>query len=662
MSDREQALTPRFIARLWLLGALFLVSVPHLLRMPLWLSAACFAIFSWRLLHELRGYDLPGRTLRYLLVFAGIGAVALVFRSLVGQEAGVALLTVMLCLKLLELHTLRDAMIALFIGYFMVIGGLLFSQSIFMGGYLLLVVLALTAALVALNHPSGESEDNRLYLGTGVKLLLQAMPLMVVMFILFPRLSGPLWSMPEDLASARTGLADSIEMGSISNLVESSEVAFRVDFKGAIPPADTLYWRGPVLWQSDGKRWERMPMEFGTVLPEFEPRSAPLDYTVTLEASNRRWIFALDLPLALPQGLNEPVFVRPDFQLLASRDISGKVRYRVRSATRYRLAGLRPWMERAATRLPEARNPQTRRLARSWRDQGLSDSAMVQRAYKLFREQPFYYTRQPPKLGAEPVDEFLFTTRRGFCEHYAAAFVTLMRAAGIPARIVTGYQGGERNELGDYLIVRQSNAHAWTEVWLDEQGWVRVDPTTAVPPERVEAANDAARFRTTDVTTSQGPDFPLLRKAYWQLRHSWDALNHGWNQWVLGFDRNKQRELLEKLGLRDLSWKWLIGLMAGLIAAVLGVITALTLLRRPRQRDPVLRLYQQFCNKLEKVGIIRQLDEGPADFAERAVAERPELEAMIRRISQLYIRLRYTRHRRGEGLETLRRMVKGFKA
>lgn len=661
MKDREQALTPPFTGRLWLLGALFLVTLPHLIRMPLWLSAACTGVFAWRLLHELRGHDLPGRALRFLLVFAGVAIVAISYRSLVGQEAGVALLTIMLCLKLLELHTMRDAMIALFIGYFMVIGGFLFSQSIFMGGYLFLVVLALTASLIALNHPAGDQRFNRFYLGSGGKLLLQAIPLMVVMFILFPRLSGPLWSMPEDKAAARTGLSDSIEMGSISNLVESEAVAFRVDFEGEIPSADTLYWRGPVLWQTDGRRWERIPTEYSPRLPPFEAVGESLNYTVTLEANNRRWLFALDLPLELPEGLNQPVFVRPDFQLISPQDISTKVRYNVSSSPRYTLTAFAPWMETLATQLPEGRNPQALRLARGWREQGLSDAAIVQRGYNLFHDQPFYYTRQPPRLGEQPVDEFLFTTRRGFCEHYAAAYVTLMRAAGIPARIVTGYQGGELNELGDYLIVRQSNAHAWAEVWLGDQGWVRVDPTSAVPAERVEASNDATRFQTTNIAASQGPDFPLLRKAYWKLRHGWDAINHSWNQWVLGFDRNKQRELLEKLGLKGLSWGWLIGIMFGLLGAILAAIGMLTLLRRPRQDDPLLKLYQQFCGKLEKAGITRRADEGPADFAERAVVERPDLEAAIRHITRLYIRMRYTRHRHGEGLETMQRLVKGFK-
>ncbi|MCW9089583.1 MAG: DUF3488 and transglutaminase-like domain-containing protein [Gammaproteobacteria bacterium] len=661
MGRNELALTPPGHGRLWLLGALFLVTLPHLLRMPAWLSVSCLLVFGWRLLHELRGYDLPGRWLRYLIVIIGIAAVGGAYRTLLGPDAGVALLTVMLCLKLLELRTLRDAMIALFIGYFMVVGGFLFSQSIAMGGYLFLVVLALTATLIALNHPAGRLADYRLYLSTGGKLLLQSLPLMLLMFLLFPRLSNPLWSVPEQGPSARTGLSDTIEMGTISNLVQSQAVAFRVDFDGGVPAADALYWRGPVLWHTDGRRWERMQMPIQREPPAFEVLGEEVAYTVTLEPHRRRWIFALDLPLNRPRAANTAFYFLPDFQLLSEREVKEKLRYAMRSATAYRLDTLSPAMHAAATALPGITNPRTRRLAQQWLEEGITPAEIVQRGYRLFREQPFYYTRQPPQLGDDPVDEFLFSTRRGFCEHYASAFVTLMRAAGLPARIVAGYQGGEFNELGDYLIVRQSNAHAWAEVWLQEQGWLRVDPTTAVPASRVESSVDAARFQSTS-SLDDGAGFAALRKLYRQFRYGWDALNHSWNQWVLGFDRQKQLELLRKLGLHTASWGWLAGIMVGLVMAVVALIALLTLFRRPPRRDPVARLYQRFCDKLAKAGLPRQLDEGPTDFAARVSAARPELASAVQRISQLYIRLRYTRHGGTQDIESLRRLVREFKA
>jgi len=659
VKDREQLLTPSLNGRLWLLGALFLVALPHLLRFPVWLSVGCLALFAWRLLHEWRGTDLPGKWLRLIMVLFAVGAVLSIYHSVAGREPGVALLTVMLSLKLLELRTLRDAMIALFIGYFMVISGFLFSQSIFMGGYLFLVVLALTAALASLNHPSGNRSENRFYLAFAGKLLLQSLPLMVLMFVLFPRLSGPLWKMPDDKSIARTGLSDSMEIGTITQLASSEAVAFRVDFDGPIPPASQLYWRGPVLWRTNGRRWERQPLKESNSLPEIEPNGDTISYTVTLEPTSRRWLFALDLPVIMPQGLIHQALVRPDFQLLAAQDVSGKLRYHLRSATDYRIATLPGWMARLAIHLPPAANPQTQALAMQWRNQGLSHSAIVQQALKLFRDQPFYYTRQPPALGDNAVDDFLFNTRRGFCEHFAASFVTLMRAAGIPARVVTGYQGGERNNLGDYLIVRQSNAHAWAEVYLDNRGWVRVDPTAVIPPERVETTTDANRFSSTDSLLIRSGS-SLFSEAYWQLRYGWDALNHTWNQWVLGFDRETQEKLLRKLGLTDLSWQRLIVLMVVLIAAVLTLIGVGLLWHRPRHRDPLVQLYRQYCRKLERIGIHRRPDEGPADFANRVIQLRPALGEAVSAITDTYIGLRYARHHAELDVAKLRQLVRAF--
>ncbi len=660
MADYERSLAPPVLGRQWLLGALFLVSIPHLLRMPWWFSALCIAVFAWRLLHELRGYDLPGRLLRSLLVLLGAVAVGVAYRTFIGQEPGVALLNLMLCLKLLELRTMRDALIALFIGYFMVFGGFLFDQSILMGGYLFLVVLALTAALIALNHPAGDQSHYRFYFRTGGKLLLQAIPLMVVLFLLFPRLSGPLWGMP-DSKSAKTGLSDSIEMGTISSLVDSDEVAFRVDFEGPIPEAKTLYWRGPVMWRTDGKRWDRPRIRPQRHIPEFTPLSDEIAYTVTLEPNNRHWLFALDLPLALPVIPNNETFIASDFQLLSKKPVASKLRYQLRSATSYRLQEMPSWMQPTGIQLPPDANPQTRMLGARWQFEGLKDLELVQRALQMFRDQPFYYTRQPPLLGDQPVDEFLFTTRRGYCEHFATAFVTLMRAAGIPARVVTGYQGGELNEVGGYLIVRQSSAHAWAEVWLGEQGWVRVDPTAVVPTERVEETADAVRFNTTELTNAQIRGFSMLREFYWKWVHGWDALNHNWTRWVLGFDKQRQEELLKKLGMGKLDWQWLIGIMAGLLVSVVGVIGAITFLRRPRHRDPVLRLYLQFCARLEKAGFVREANEGPEDFAQRVIAQRPDLAKAVNQISKLYIRMRYTRHTRESNLLQLRRLVTAFR-
>lgn len=658
----HETLQPSAAGRFWLVSALLLVLLPHLWRFPLWLSFGCLSLIAWRLLYELRGWPLPGRGARWLLTMLGIGSVLLVFHSIIGLDAGTALLAVMLCLKLVEIHTHRDAMIALFIGYFLVISGFLFSQSLFMGAYLFAVVLALTAALTALNHHGVWIAQHRLYLRTGGALLLQALPLMVIMFVLFPRISSPLWSMPKQSNTALTGLGNSISMGSINQLADSDEVAFRVQFENGIPAADKLYWRGPVLWQTDGGNWQRRSFDSSRSTFDYQQLIDPIRYTVTLEPHANHWIFALDLPASLPhKDIPGGVVLSADYQLLGRREINTRLRYSVTSVLSYRVNQLPDWLRQQALQLPAEPNPKTRALAAQWRESITTDQEMLQQALRYFIDQPFYYTRTPPALTNDPVDAFLFDTREGFCEHFASAFVTLMRAAGIPARLVTGYQGGELNALGDYLIIRQRNAHAWAEIWLEDEGWVRVDPTAVIPAHRVNTTIDVNRFRTTDSSASSGGIYSPLNSALLQLHLGWDAINNGWNQWVLGFDRERQKRLLRMIGLQSFSWKQLIILMMILLFSTLLVISLLLLLRRPRPRDPAMRLYQRFCCKLERVGIKRRPDEGPYTFASRVQAHRADLAIQVQEISSLYASLRYGKDVNAELQRELEERVAKFR-
>ncbi len=659
MKAYEAQLTPTLSGKLWLLSALFMVLLPHLIRMPPLLSLACVAVFGWRLVHEVKGWSLPRRALRWTITFIAFAAVAALFKTVVGRDAGVALLSVMLCLKLLELRTLRDAMVTLYLGYFLVIGGFLFSQSIYNGAYLLIVVVLLTAALIALNHPHSSATNNRYYLRYAGQLILQAFPIMVVMFLLFPRLNAPLWSMPLG-ASGKTGLSDQIRMGTISSLVESQEVAFRVEFEGPIPAADQLYWRGPVLWHTDGRLWQRMPYQAElSSVPSYEQRSEAIEYTVTLEGSGYNWLFSLDLPTSMPQGLEGSAFIHNDFQLLAKDPVLTKQRYTLASSLDYRTDDIRRHEMINALSLPEGVNRKTVALGQEWMSGGGSHPQIVARALSYYRNNDFYYSRQPPLLDVDPVDDFLFNTRRGFCEHYATSFVTLMRAAGVPARVVTGYQGGESNNLGNYLIVRQSNAHAWAEVWLDESGWTRVDPTSNIPVERVEDAIDSQRFVTTDLlnAVAQNKQFNLFTRSFLRMRQVWDSVNHGWNQWVLGFDREQQDRLLRALGVKDMSWQNLLAILVALMVSLVAAISAIVLLRRPRQSDPLQRYYQRFCRKLERLGTTRSANEGPLDFAQRACEEQPGYCDQIKTVTQLYVAMRYQKLTRNTQLRMLKQAV-----
>lgn len=625
-------------ARLWLIGSLAVAVLPHLLRLPLALSAFCAAAVGWRVLRELRGWRLPGKGVTLLLTLLAFGTVVGIYGAVVSHEAGTAMLVVMLCLKLIEVRSLRDGMVVVMLGYFVVVSGFLFEQSIFAGAYLFLVTGLLTATLVALNHPGGSGQWRR-YLQLSGALLLQSLPLMLALFFLFPRLSGSLWGMAAAQQTARTGLGDQLEMGAISRLVESTEVAFRAEFPDGSPPADELYWRGPVLWHTDGRRWTGLTRDQIARVPggEYTPAALgdPVRYAVTLEPQQHRWLLALDYPGGAPAGAT----MTPGWQLVSEKRIGGRRRLDLEAFPAVENAPLPKSLAEWALTLPAGKNPRAVSLAERWRGAGLNDRELVAKGLEYFREGPFVYTLEPPQLGQNPVDQFLFESNRGFCEHFAASFVTLMRAAGVPARLVTGYHGGERNRVGEFLVIRQSNAHAWTEVYLRGQGWVRVDPTSVIPPERVERsaiATGAGGMGGMDA----GEGGSWMRLGLRFTLQSWDALNHNWNVWVLGYDWSRQRDLLERLGLAGFGWSGLIALLFAALVFALGV-AALVVLRRRRRTDLLVRAWDRFGEKLARAGTHRLPYEGPRDFGRRAAQQHPASAADIEAITGLYEALRY---------------------
>jgi transglutaminase-like putative cysteine protease len=583
-----------------------------------------------------------------VLAMAATAGIFSHYHTLFGRDAGVALLVIMIALKLMEMKTMRDFMVVIFLGYFLVITHFLYSQSIPTALYLLLVVLVTTATMIAYsdtNHAVGARPRLRL----ASVLLMQSLPLMLVLFVLFPRV-GPLWGLPKDAFSAMTGLSDNMSPGAISQLIRSNAIAFRVKFDGPPPDKSLRYWRGPVLWDYDGRTWTtRKQPPPGAAL--MTPGGAPTSYIITLEPHNQRWLFALDLPATPPPSSS----ISSDFQILAQAPVRQRMRYALTSHTRYRLGaslGDEEW-ERAL-RLPVT-NPKAEQLAAQWRASTNDPRAIANRALTLFREESFFYTLNPPLLGPQAVDDFLFNTRRGFCEHYASAFVFLMRAAGVPARVVTGYQGGELNPMGDYMIVRQSDAHAWAEVWLEQEGWVRVDPTAAVSPSRIEAGIASALPATELPPALIQLDADWLRRA----RLSWDAFNNNWNQWVLGYDQERQMRFLSRFNAGLESWQGMaIALASSIAALLLGIATWMLWHIPHRHCDPSLAAYEKFCAKLARRGIIRLAHEGAADFAARSSALRPDLARQIGRITHIYIGIRYGHHR--GWLPQLRQAVRRF--
>lgn len=651
MTDPKQPLALQHV--LWLTVSLTMVAAPHAWRLPWWVVALFATLAAWRAYVSYGRLTLPSRWLLLVVVIGATIGVYLHYRTLFGRDAGVALLVVMLGLKLLEMRSLRDAMLLILLGYFLVITNFLYSQTIPTALYMLVCVWIITATMLSLHHARDEPPFQRQLRVSGT-LLGQSVPLMLVLFLLFPRVSGPLWGLPQDAFAGVSGLSDTMTPGSVANLILSDAVAFRVKFDGPIPQPKYLYWRGPVMSDFDGVRWSASRFLYGT--PEFTTSGTPVTYEVTLEPHNKRWMFALDLPAkTVPRALTSA-----DFQIRSLEPVANRVRYDMASFLSYRYGAAESQTAlRRALQLPPGFNPRSVAFARSLREKFGDDRALVREVLAMFRDQNFSYTLSPPPLGQHTVDDFLFGTRSGFCEYYASAFAVLMRAAGIPSRIVTGYLGGEVNQLGNYLIVRQADAHAWTEVWFRDAGWVRVDPTAAVSPLRVESGISAAVPRTDPLPLLVRGDFELLR----QLRFTWDLMANTWNQSVLGYTPERQRRLLTSVGIDDATWRLLTMIMLSLAAVIVVVLSAFMLRRlKARVRDPVKIAYLEFCEKLRRKGVPRDPAEGPVDYARRLARARPDLAAAVNAITQLYVRLRYGAETSAAAFREFQQRVRRFAA
>jgi transglutaminase-like putative cysteine protease len=627
--------------------ALALAFAPHLPRVPVFVGVFVFLAWGYALGMQYRGWPVPPRWLRAILALACLALVLSTYGRSFGRDAGVALLSLMLGLKAVESKSVRDMLALLFLAYFVVVTNVLYSQTLVMSAYMFFSVMAVTAALVHLH--SGEP---RLLpdLRRGGLLLGQALPLALILFVFFPRLQGALWGVHDERDEGVSGFSDTLEPGSVAALSLSREVAFRVDFPGAIPGRDSLYWRGLVLDSFDGVTWFR-DLPFDLVPPRTDALPAQsVFYTLTMEPHNREWVFALDLPVLAPRG----TVLRSDQTLASLRMVRSRVRYELAAVQAPRLS---PVPGPAWTALPESGNPKARALAGEWKNAGLSPGEMVAAALTLFREGGFVYSLRPGAADEDIVDQFLFATRLGYCEHYSSAMAFLLRAAGVPVRVVVGYQGGEENPMGGYLIVRQSDAHAWVEVWMDGR-WLRVDPTSVVAPQRLVTGVESF------VPQGQGGVLPegvqALRKVGRFFQWGWDAANNSWNQWVLGFSHERQRNLWERLGI-DPATRAGAGKLAGVLAVglciILGGVFGFMLRSRRGERDQVVFLYGRFCRKLAKLGLVRGLAEGPRDFARRIGRQRPELDPAVRSIVDAYVDLRYS----GRGdLAAFKRLIDEF--
>ncbi len=648
-----------------LLIAVAFVALPHLEHLPWWATSLLLLMLFWRAFLTVAQQPLPGRYLLVpLLLGAGFG-VYLQHGTLVGQQAGVTFLLLLMALKLLEMRARRDIFVVIFLCFFILLTQFMYSQGLGVALTTLMAVAALFFVLVSVNLDEADLPAARKMKMVGWSML-KAAPLTMVLFLLFPRISGPLWGTPDDGGSGSTGLSSSMTPGSIGKLIESRQIAFRAKFEAESPGTEQLYWRGPVFGNFNGRTWTpltRRSAEPAALAIEGE-RNSIVEYTVTLEPHQRDWLFALEAPAGLPQTTEFNSRLTSEMELLAGDLVRERVRYSMRSYMGFRVGRnadpveLQDWLV-----LPSGYNPRTQEFAVALQKRVTAtgddrDLRLVRAALDHLRRDGFEYTLTPPRLGRNSVDEFLFDTKRGFCEHYSSAFVVLMRSLGIPARVVTGYQGGELNPIDGFVTVRQSDAHAWSEVWLRGRGWVRVDPTAAVAPVRIDRALEEARKAEFDRdATFASSDWLRV----W--RFNLEAVQNSWNQWILSYSLDRQRALVGMLGLAP-RWES----VAGVLAVIVGVLLAGMALAsmRPRTvRDPLGDTYRLLRDKLERAGVRTEEHCGPRELYARSRRALPEKDArQARKLLARYESMRYSRNAEAiavADIRALRRAVRTFK-
>jgi len=597
----------------WALAAFAVAAIPHLLAFPPQVAAAILLILAFRLVACWRQWKPLPVWFRFLVTAGLIGLVAVSFGGLWGRRTATALLCVMMAAKTLEMYKVRDLRLLVAVCFFLIATQFLFNENLLYFAYLLLGCWTATTALLRIQRVRMRQDafqdrplDHRTLSFQAGRLLLISAPVALALFFLFPRLAEPLWGMPDDALDGRTGLSETMSPGSISTLFADDSPAFRVEFdSNQPPPNEQRYWRGPVLWNFDGDTWRPSITSFRDRPEEVEISDEAIAYEVQLEPHERRWLLALDLPARTDFS---KAVLSLDYQLVSREPITSLTSYRVISNPEFvDSPTLEPIRRMIATRLPDDRNPRTRAMAEEWRERYPDDRELAQALLGWFRDEPFFYNLETLPLGRHSADEFLFDLREGYCEYYASAFAIFMRAAGVPTRVVTGYQGGFWNRAGDYLLVRQSDAHAWNEIWLEGEGWVRVDPTAAVSPLRIREGSSVALDRTGFF------DLALISG----LRNQFDRLQHAWNQWVLGFDAQAQVQLLQRFGLPELRPNQIALLMIAVIGVLAGIF-ALVLLRASRSisKDPAERAWRSLQRRVHaRARLPRDLSRTPREWA-----------------------------------------------
>jgi transglutaminase-like putative cysteine protease len=650
---------------LWLAAALLFTLPPMFGSLVRWVPCVFLLALAMKFWMEPRGYRLRSAMLKLMLAAAALFTIVASYGSLKGVEPPISLLVVLMSLKVLEAHTSREFQVMVLMGWVLCLCGFFLSQDFVIALSILMAFALFVAALIQFHRGSSPGPFWP-PLRTTFKLLVQAMPLIVLLFVLFPRINTALRFDFRAIGSVvGQGFSDRLSPGSVAALANSSEIAFRAEFPGssAAPPG-SMYWRGAVMWHCDGLEWRApyvpIPSSGSTGEP---PRGNTIRQRITLAPHGARWMFALDRPFDVSSGA---ILARGDY-LWSVQIIRKARRYDVVSFIGAAGKELTPGERREALELPPSISPAVSELAQSWATQSSNPRTIVNSALQFFGTQGFTYSLTPGEYGKNGLEQFLFHRRVGFCEHYAASFATLMRLAGVPARVVVGYLGGEYNDLGNFVLVRQADAHAWCEVWLPESGWTRVDPTTAVAPGR--ASVDLISFLEKGSASSQaearrgGFVMRLARSAlFTNVRLAWETLSYEWDTRILAYDTDVQEVMLDSIGLANRGASVLIIAILIVVIALLVIYFGWMQFRTRSRADRVKALYEHFCQRAARLGVRRDPWEGPSDFSRRAALLLPDESERIRQISDTYIALRYAPEPADVALDRFAKQVSAFAA
>ncbi len=649
----ELAINQRVL--IFLLVSIGLINLPHVNHIPLSLFAFFNLLLIWRFIGIWRPNYLPNKPIVYLLTAGAIFLLYTQHQGILGRDPGTSLFVTALGLKLLEIKKERDLYLINYLAFIVASSQFLYQQSILMAAYILFVCCVLFATLVSINSQKPETIAS---LKTAGSIIFQALPISIVIFVLFPRVEAPRWMMFNAENSAKSGLSDILEPGSISSLGLSDELVFRVKFETKVPPPNQRYWRGPVYSHTDGKRWtETSKLIVGDNLDKLSNIGLPYQYTLMMEPQDKHWVFALDMATSFPQSLKKNAV----YQLINKDNPNERAEYKITSYTQYNTGQIAKKELKENIQLPGEPSDNIKQLVAQLHGFDQPAEIFIQSILNHFREEKFYYTLMPPLMEENPIEKFLFETRYGFCSHYATAFVYLLRVADIPARVVGGYQGGELNKAGGFLEIRQANAHAWAEVWLLNKGWTRFDPTAAIAPERIEQDVNIDLQLATGLVNFMPVNINAIKALSWmkKARQLWGSVDYSWQRWVINYTSENQSKFLSSFGINDFkSMAYSLVSTIGLITLVLAWFILKT---RQTKIDKELLVYQLFCRKLAKAGVYKSKGETAQNFSRRIQKQYPEQADGINKITSIFIKIRYQKELAEEDFILLRKEVVGFK-